>query len=381
MKRWHLLLTISILIVAYFFAWHLTPTTVINMLVVDKTVPDETYREHCAIFWIANHYRMVGPDSNFLQFDQDYLGFHPKDNRKEVLTTDHLSEVNILYLADTYGIYNYPEGLETYEINLPYVHQDIELIYGGISAEEAEVIALFAQNPENVIIGEHNILGYPTYLEPEAVNILENVFAVHYSGWLTRYYSELDEAAYWIKELYSRIYGLEWNLKGPGMVFIREDATDRNWYTDLVIITQDDFSAPWPVIRHDSSAKLLDGAAREIPYLYWIEILTVSDEAQVLAHYELPIKEETREPLRVRGLPDSFPAVVYFTPPNEAKRIYFAGDFADQLPAIFKANLTGSAALQRALTYMPGVPVEYRFFFQWYAPVMRNILADKAITD
>ncbi len=381
MKRWHLFLIFFLLTATYFSAWHLMPTRVITMLVVDKTVPDTSYREHYAIFWIAKHWRFVDSGNNFMKYDQDYLGYHPDDNRKEYLTDDKLNNVSFLYLADTYGIYDYPEGIEVYEKRLPHAHQDIDLIYGGISTREAETIERFAKNQEKMVIGEHNILGYPTYLEPEAVRILENIFAVEYSGWLARYFSELDETAFWIKELYSRIYGLEWNLSGPGMVFIREDATDRNWYTDLVIVTRDQFNAPWPIIRHDGSSELLAGAALEVPYLYWVEVLEVHDEAQVIAYYDLPLKEEAREPLRNRELPDSFPAVVYYTPKDQAKSIYFAGDFADQLPPLFRANLTGSASLQRVLTYMPGVPVEYRFYFQWYAPVMRNLLKENAVND
>ena len=376
MKRRHVLAIIIILITAYILAWHVKPVSELNMLVVNKTVPEADYREHRAIFWIAEHRRFVDRDGKFLKADRDYLGFHPESGLEEILTADNLQDVKLLYLADTYGIYDYEEGLEVYEENLPFEHQDIELLYGGFSLAEVEAIKRFAQDKKAVIVGEHNIFGYPTYTDPEAAAILHDLFAVKYDGWLARYYSDLEETAFWMKELYSRIYGRAWDLEGAGMVFIREDVTGLGWYTDMVIIERSQFNAPWPVVRCIEHY-MMQGAAKEVPYLYWVEILEIDlqqEGLEVPAYYELPLGEEAREALQARGLEDRFPAVVYYSPPGEAKRIYFAGDFADQLPALLPPNLTGSAAIQRFFSYIPGLPVEYRFYFQWYEPVLHNIL-------
>ncbi len=376
MQRWHVLLIVALLIGGYILTWHLLPTREIDLLVVDKTVPDEDYREHSAIFWIAEHRRFTRPEGQFYQKDEDYLGYHPETEAKETLTEEDLPGIDLLYLADTYGIYDYEEGIEVYEEKLPHEHQDIELIYGGFDQEEAEAITDFAAEENRILIGEHNIFGYPTYLDREAAEILQDLFAVSYDGWLTRYYADLDETAYWMKELYTRIYGREWDLEGTGMVFVREDVTGLDWYTDLVIIEQDQFKTPWPVVK-STEHELLAGAAQEAPYLYWMEMLTIdesNEHTEILAYYELPVKEESREALRARGLPDRFPAVIKHDPPGMAKSIYFAGDFADQLPALLPAGLTGSAAIQRFISYIPGLPVQYRFYFQWYEPVLHNIL-------
>lgn len=343
------------------------------MLVVDKTVPETDYREHRAIYWVAEHRHFINPDGSFYDHEKDYLGYHPTDGRQELITEELLENHNLLYLADTYGIYDYEEGLKAYEEKLPYQHQDIELLYGGLSLDEVEAIKKYAGNANNILIGEHNIFGYPTYLNPEASLTLQNIFGVRYSGWLTRYYSDLDEAAFWLKERYSQIYGQQWDLAGPGMVFVREEVPALNWQRDLVIVTDDKFDGPWPVLS-DSDHRLTEGASRNIPYLYWVEILEVIPEADILTYYELPLKEEALTALRIRGLPEHIPAVVHYTPPDRAERIYFAGDFADQLPAMLPARLIGSARIQRLMTYLPGLPVEYRFYFQWYEPVITNIL-------
>ncbi len=376
MRRRHVLAMIIIVIGGYILAWHLQPTREIAMLVVDKTVPETDFREHRAIFWVARHRRFTGPEGDFYRFDRDYLGYHPETGVKEELKAADLAGVDLLYLADSYGIYDYEEGLQVYEEKLPHEHQDIELIYGGFNLDEAEVVARFAAEEGNILIGEHNIFGYPTYLDPEAARILQDLFNVGYDGWLARYYHDLDQVAFWLKELYSRIYGIPWDLDGAGMVFVREEVPDLDWYPDLVVIERKDFTGPWPVIETSSRAPV-QGAASGVPYLYWMEVLRVeeNEHTEVLAYYRLPVHEEARVPLAARGLPERFPAAVRYYPPGEAERFYFGGDFADQLPALLPPGLTGSAAIQRFLTFIPGLPEEYRFYFQWYEPVLTRILS------
>ncbi len=376
MRRWHVLAILVFLIGGYFLTWFILPTRDINMLVVDKTVPEPDFREHRAIFWVTEHRRFTDAEGDFYRTDRDYLGYHPHSEKKEILKADDLQDIDLLYLADTYGIYDYEEGLVEYEERLPFEHQDIDLIYGGFDRQEVAAITDYASEEGRIIIGEHNILGYPTYLEPEAAAGLEDLFAVNYEGWLVRYYADLNETAFWMKELYTRIYGREWDLSGTGMVFVREDVTGLGWYTDMVIIEQDQFNAPWPVVT-STDHPLLDGATSQAPYLYWVELLNVNvqdEDTEILAYYDLPVGEDARSALRTRGLPERFPAMIRHAPPGKAERIYFAGDFADQLPALLPPWLTGSAGLQRFFSYLPGLPVEYRFYFQWYEPILGNIL-------
>ncbi len=375
MRRWHIILIIVLLLGGWLIHWPLSSRQAIEMLVVNKTVPDEHFREHRAIFWIAEHRRFSKPDGAFYRAEKDFLGFHPETGNKETLSASDLENPDLLYLADSYGIYDYPEGFELYELQLPYKIQNIELLYGGFDLSEVEAVEEFAKNGDKIIIGEHNIFGYPTYLDPLASTRLQALFAVSYTGWLVRYYSDLNETAFWLKETYEKIYGKRWDLSGPGMVFVQEEVPSFNWRRDLVIITAEELTGPWPVISTEDH-RITGRTSRNIPYLYWVEVLDVHPGAEVLAYYELPLASESRTALEIRGLPERFPALINFEPPGEARRIYFAGDFADQLPALLSPRLTGSAGIQRFMAYLPGLPTEFRFYFQWYEPVLNNILSD-----
>ena len=61
MKRWHLVLIIILLSGSWLVHWPLSPRQEIKLLVVNKTVPDTTFREHRAIFWVAEHRRFSKP--------------------------------------------------------------------------------------------------------------------------------------------------------------------------------------------------------------------------------------------------------------------------------------------------------------------------------
>ncbi|MDF2614526.1 MAG: hypothetical protein K0S71_2312 [Clostridia bacterium] len=361
------------MIIVYFSIWFVMPTQVLPLLVVDKTVPEPNYREHSAIFWLTKHWRMTNENKIFRQYASDYIGYHPKKSEKQLLTKDHLDGINLLYLADTYGIYDYEKGQIDYELRLPYEQMDIDLIFGGFNPKETHVIKDYAKNKDHLLIGEHNILGYPTYLYPESSEIIQEVFGIKYNGWLVRYYEQLEDVAFWVKVVYERIYGKELNLTGPGLVLVREGNSRYGWIEDLVVFQDTDFKEQYPTLVIEKEHPLTKGAAKRIPYLYWIEILDNVDAADVLAYYEFPLTDQAAEKLKMRGINNKVPALVYYEVPEQGARIYFGGDFADQLPAFLPSWMTGSAKIQQLLSYIPGIPPQYHFYFRWFAPVLYNI--------
>ena len=377
MRRLHIFILLLIVILIYLGIWFILPKEYLPLHVHDKTVPEPVnYREHRELFYLSKHWKFTDSQGNYRDFSKDYSGYHPLENqKKEKLTKDLIGDARLLYLADAYGIYDYEAGLIDYEERLPFELIDIDLLFGGFDENEIKVINDFARNPENTIVGEHNVFGYPTYIYPGSSQALQELFGVKYEGWLVRYYEDLEEVAYWVKLLYTRIYGSELNLKGPGLVVVREDSNRAGWYGDLLIFQNEDFKQQYPmVITSDEEHFLTDKVVGKVPYLYWVEVLTVTNaNAKVLAEYEFPLKEEALEKLKIRGIEPLIPAFIYLDEPSKAKRIYFSGDFIDQLPALLPYWMTGSANIQRTMSYLPGIPPQYHFYFRWYAPVIKNV--------
>lgn len=99
------------------------------------------------------------------------------------------------------------------------------------------MIKEFAGNEDATLIGEFNIFNYPTYLDREASQTLQSIFGVQSTGWSGKYYTDLREAAFNLKELYNRIYGKDWEFRGDGMVLVREDMPQWEWYPDILVLT------------------------------------------------------------------------------------------------------------------------------------------------
>ncbi|HRZ09587.1 MAG TPA: hypothetical protein P5319_06785, partial [Gemmatimonadales bacterium] len=63
-------------------AWRLAVPRPLGVVILDKTVPDTTYRGHRAVVWLLNHLKFVHPGSH-APYDVagDYVGFVPLTNR------------------------------------------------------------------------------------------------------------------------------------------------------------------------------------------------------------------------------------------------------------------------------------------------------------
>ena len=63
-----------------FLIWQLKKPTDLNMLVIDKTVPDQTFREHQGLMWMLNQAK-VRKDGKPYEISKDYAGFYPNGDK------------------------------------------------------------------------------------------------------------------------------------------------------------------------------------------------------------------------------------------------------------------------------------------------------------
>ncbi len=100
-------LFLLLLLTSPFWIWQLKTSEDLNVLIIDKTVPDQSYREHKGLIWILNHLKLKKDGSTYDQED-DYVGFVPTDNPPVFHTRElpeDLSSYDLLYVADGYGVY------------------------------------------------------------------------------------------------------------------------------------------------------------------------------------------------------------------------------------------------------------------------------------
>ncbi|HPQ68092.1 MAG TPA: hypothetical protein PKW95_03115 [bacterium] len=352
--------------------WLLHPETSPRILVVDKTVPHTDYREHASLFWVLNHRKVINPRTgNIWRVDRDYLGYYPQNTDtnikpySRILQGSDLNFTDTLFIADTYGVYTDDLAhAQEQRTHLDYSR----LIYGGLSIEEAEAIAHFADKGGNVI-AEFNTFASPT--AGQAREIMENLLRVKWTEWSGRYFRDLasvDDVPVWARRNWREQYGSEWNFSGPGFLITHED-------TRLFVLqTGVDVEEDGLRIVSDKTKTdpLLNKVAADAPFYYWFDFVQPTAGAEILAGYRLRLTDSGRELMKRFDLPDAFPAIVVAS--RKPLIMYLAGDFADNNVPRGPYYLAGFASSMTIGGFVERYRDQRVFFWEVYAPLVTNII-------
>lgn len=108
--KWFVIICIALLVLVVFpyVHWQLLEPIHLEVAIIDKTVPDESFREHLGITWLLNHMKYVKRDGASYDLATDYYGFVPDDHQQTYSIRplpDSYNDVDLIYVADTYGVY------------------------------------------------------------------------------------------------------------------------------------------------------------------------------------------------------------------------------------------------------------------------------------
>ncbi len=343
-----------------FILWQIQPAKNLDVIIMDKTVPDMTYREHKGFMWILNNLKIKNQNSAFA-YSKDYYGFIPMEDQK-YKTKElpyNLKTADMIYITDTYGVYNE----EFYKKNI-YGNRS-ELIYGGASESEVEVIKKLLN--ENVIIAEFNTLASPT--EDQERNQMEDIFGLTWSGWIGRYFSDLsdnnEEIPKWIKTNYAMQYGVKWGFEGPGIVFVG--------LGDKIVVLREgtELGKGLNTIKFTPKAVKQFTVKNNVKYYYWFEVCKPEKDTEILANYKIDLTEKGKKVMEEFNLPSEFPAVLLKK--SGYTSYYFCGDFADNnmTPKIYQAY--GIRFLNKITTFDEDTNQNY-FYWNVYYPLIKTII-------
>lgn len=332
MKKWSalvwgsIIITVFILLSSPFWGWLMKPVTQLDILIIDKTVPDETYREHLGLTWFLNQQKIRKYNGQDYQLEEDYVGFVPKANKTFEVRPypNNEQKHDIIYIADGYGVYEEDllSGNEQGERS--------KLIYGGMTEEDVEYLRNAAFQKGTTLIAEFNTFGSPT--SQEVRQSFYQLYNLEWTGWIGRYFDQLEgsEVPLWAKNNYEQQFGLNWDFSGEGMIFV--DESDR-----VIVLTEKDMITNKVLFQYTEQGSSIFGLTESAPYHYWFDIIVPKNEEEVLATFSVSVTEEAGSILKENGIPTTFPAVIHHQ--NAAyDSYYFSGDFADQadLPAIYQ---------------------------------------------
>ena len=347
-----------IIITCPFWLWQIQPVKHLNVLIVDKTVPNPSYREHKGLVWILNNAKYFKDGKKPYSFTEDYKGFEPKEGKKYSISSlpKDLKPYDVIYLTDQYGVYKE----EFYGQNPTGRHST--KIYGGLETDEVNQIKKeLIQSKGKTLIAEFNTFASPTSESSKAE--ISNLLNLEWSGWIGRYFSNLNstEVPEWVRENYEK-QNKKWSFTGKGFVFV-----SKNNY--IVVIGEKDVKNNGILFELTRNGKKHFTQRLEGEYSYWFDIIDARDDKEILADYKLPITKEAKETLKGYGIPTSFPAVIYHQNARYSS-YYFSGDFADEtdVPGIYQTK--GLDAWKK------NVGSNGSFYWETYVPMMKDILKD-----
>ena len=350
------LILTGIILVLFFsprIYWQLKDSSPIDVTVIDKTVPADDYREHLGLFWLLTNEKITQKDGNLYKIEQDYFGYNP-ESRKPMNNYNVNREVDLIYIADTYGVY-------TNDFEEIVNGDRSQKIYGGMEINEWEAI-LRSKGEHTTLIAEYNSFATPTEEPPRS--LMEETLSVDWSGWIGRYFGDLtsDEIPPWLITNYEQQYQKKWDFKGAGLAFVH--------LTDKVVVLEESLLNEKVLFTLTTEGKEKFPKATNTDYLYWFDILIPKNEAIVYANYDLQLSDEALVELDQAGIPTTFPAIIHH-PENHT--YYFAGDYADYT----KENLM---KWQRSDFLMNVFSNDTsNFFWASYIPIMRVILDEVKI--
>ena len=195
-RLWPVLLLVIGLPLLSFAIWFLIPGKELEVLVIDKTVSDNSYQEHAGLFWTLDHLKYKKSSGEFYSKEKDYLGFFPsggsdfgtqKDlaGQPEQQIRDLAAKNDLIYLTDSYGVYegdfdeSQPDGIS-------------KKVYGGMDYSDVQLLRM-AKEEGKVVVAEFNSIASPT---PKPIRTeFENLMGLKWTGWIGRYFDELDTLA------------------------------------------------------------------------------------------------------------------------------------------------------------------------------------------
>ncbi|HXI00914.1 MAG TPA: hypothetical protein VNI52_11660 [Sphingobacteriaceae bacterium] len=354
-------------------AWYLTPKSLLNVTIVDKTVLTDPAQGHASLSWILRNKKYSKANGNLYIIKDDYYGSFPKNKSNYDIKglerfsdpqLDNLSKrSDMMYVTDTYGIYEndlVPENKRK---------KYSKKIYGGLSSQDMRILKQFKRQ-KKLIITEFNTFSTPT--SPVIAKDFENTFKIRWTGWVGRYFESLDtlqnkELPRWLLDNYKLQNNNKWPFRKGGIVFVHKNEK----VVVLEYVTHLNSEVPLIITQKYQREKY--NIPKSIKYSFWFDVVQTSTRNQIVSYYDIKVNRTGENILDQNGIPPQFPAVIEHDR-KDYKFYYFCGDFADNPISQTGAYFKGIHFFKR-MFYDNDIAAErISFFWEYYSPLVSSIL-------
>lgn len=368
-------------VISYSF-WLFYPIRQLEIVVIDKSVTNDTYNEHQSFYWILEYQKIQNKEGRYYDFAQDYYGYHLASENEPAFGDDfskltdaeieaRIKPVDVLFLADTYGVYKN-------DLNKTNQKERSSKVFGGLNQGEIKLVREAAKQNKTIIV-EFNSFDSPTTKFNRTE--IENELGIKWTGWIARYFEELDTTAStllpkWLVTNYLEQHDNTWIGKGPGLVFVHEDGKVE------ALTYKKDYQSRIPEIRTPYFNKTGFQLPEVVPYPDWFDIVLIDRGYEVVSYFDINPSSEGLEKLKAMGLPRFFPATVVKNS-DKGQFYYFSGDFTDMKVDLGSARFTGLPILWRGFHLVSDYKDRESFFWNYYFPLISQILekAEDRVTN
>ncbi|WP_286947939.1 hypothetical protein [Acetobacterium sp. UBA5834] len=346
-----------------FIIWNSQASTPLNIWVVDKTVPDTSYKEHKGLMWALNSEKVVLESTgNPLRYDTDYFGVFPQSD--EAYTVKEIPQAkempDLIYLADTDGVY--PSDFNGADSDAIYAGIAQKPLVGNLS--DAELTSI-----KNNLGGGNTIIGEFDIWDADSQQGLQDIFRVTFTGWSGRYFPDLKkdvEIPEIIVNNYERQSGKTWDYRGGGLVLVS------NQDQVLVLKDREALNKDGVSLSFNETAQGEFGVPSRFSYQQWFDLVKPDASSETLATLNLDVTEAGQAALAEFGLGTEYAAVTRSIN-SQYTAYYFAGDFAQlDFPGTLW-NYAGFAKIKQLFS-VANPDAETKFYWGCYVPLMRHII-------
>jgi len=356
-----------------FIRWAFQEKKPMDIIILDKTVPNLERVNHKSLTWILTNERFVKKSGGSYSFRKDYFGFYPtrplrekgykQNNLRLPDIMDVVDKSDALYYTDTYGVFfnDWYKGINK--------SRRSRRLYGGLNNTDY-LYLMEMQNREKLCILEYNAFDYPTP-DLERYKTKERL-GIEFGGWTGKYFHTLDTAAkgnedfpIWMTGMFRKQYHKPWNFSKAGIVFLKGSSI-------VVLEEGTHLKNAIPYILTDTVFSNKYGLAEKVGFNGWFDVIDPLNN-KVISTYNIETTSIGDTLLFENYLSNQFPAVI--TEAAKQRTWYFCGDFAANNVDNCTSRFLGYNKLKGVL-YSEKEDDMRRFFWLFYRPLVNGIFTD-----
>ncbi|MCW3794630.1 hypothetical protein OM416_23820 [Paenibacillus sp. LS1] len=349
---------VSVVLVVPWIMWQSQAPVPLNIMIIDKSRPDESHQGHKGLVWLLNQQKIVQQTGEHYSYEEDYYGYDLQDGLPQMkrLLPDEVTDTDLIYLTANRsslsahknerkqdGVY---EGLTIYD-----VQKIREAAYKGVT-----------------IVAEYSALANTA--SKMTREQLYPILGVNSSGWQGKSVSNLqsiEEVPRWVRANYEQREKKKWPYHGAGMLLVHVDGQV------MVLEKGPDVKTGNLQIAFTPEGRDWSGITQDIHYSGWFDIIVPQEKNSILAWYKTDLTETGEQKLVDVGIPAEFAALVRYDDYNRS--YYMAGSFGEMKHYSFWRRIRGWEVVRSKLT-PDQKEIPDMFYWKVYVPVMKHILEE-----